>query len=62
MQVKYIETLGTGLMDLLAECKAKELKKPLFEEASGRFSVVIWRPGDGSNRGDNRGLSTLGSP
>ena len=29
-QVKYIETIGTGLTDLLAECKAKGLKKPLF--------------------------------
>ena len=44
-QVKYIETLGTGLTDLLAECNAKGLKKPLFEEVSGRFRVVIWRNG-----------------
>ena len=29
-QVKYIETIGTGLTDLLAECKAKGLKTPLF--------------------------------
>lgn len=54
-QVKYIETLGTGLTDLLAECKANGLKKPLLEEASGRFRVVIWRPETGGNRGDNRG-------
>ena len=54
-QVKYIETLGTGLTDLLAECKAKGLKRPLFEEVSGRFRVIIWRPEVRDNRGDNRG-------
>jgi len=66
-QVKYIETLGTGLTDLLAECKAKGLKKPLFEEVSGRFRVVIWRPkttnnrggNGGANRGANRGANLL---
>lgn len=42
-QVKYIETLGTGLTDMLEECKAKGLKTPLLEEVSGRFRVVIWR-------------------
>lgn len=66
-QVKYIETLGTGLTDLLAECKEKGLKKPLFEETSGCFRVVIWRPDDvfnmggnmGGNRGGNRGDNPL---
>ena len=58
-QVKYIETLGTGLTDLLADCKAKGLKKPLFEEASGRFRVVIWRPVPVTNRGANRGANSL---
>lgn len=69
-QVKYIETLGTGLTDLLAECAAKGLKTPLFEEIEGRFRVVLWRPkvttnrgaNRGANRGDNKGdnlLSTL---
>ena len=43
-QVKYIETIGTGLTDLLKDCKAKGLRKPLLEEASGRFRIVIWRP------------------
>lgn len=54
-QVKYIETLGTGLTDMLEECKAKGLKTPLLEEVSGRFRVVIWRPLTMSNRGDNKG-------
>ena len=58
-QVKYIETLGTGLTDLLAECKAKGLEKPLFEEVSGRFRVVIWRPKTTINRGANRGANLL---
>ena len=54
-QVKYIETLGTGLTDMLEECKLKGLKTPLLEEISGRFRVVIWRPVHVINRGDNRG-------
>lgn len=54
-QVKYIETLGTGLTDMLEECKLKGLKTPLLEEVSGRFRVVIWRPVNVINRGDNRG-------
>ena len=52
-QVKYIETLGTGLTDMLAECEAKGLKEPLFEECSGRFRVVIWRKNLFVDRGDN---------
>lgn len=54
-QVKYIETLGTGLTDMLAECEAKGLQKPLFEEVSGRFRLVIWRKNLFVDRGDNRG-------
>ena len=52
-QVKYIETIGTGLTDLLKECKAKGLRKPLLEEVSGRFRIVIWRPKTVANRGGN---------
>ena len=52
-QVKYIETIGTGLTDLLKECKAKGLRKPLLEEVSGRFRIVIWRPKAAVNRGAN---------
>ena len=54
-QVKYIETIGTGLTDLLKECKAKGLREPLLEEVSGRFRIVIWRPVPATNRGDNGG-------
>ena len=48
-QVKYIETIGTGLTDLLKKCKEKGLRKPLFEETSGRFRIVIWRPKSTAN-------------
>ena len=48
-QVKYIETIGTGLTDLLADCKAKGLREPLLEEVSGRFRIVIWRPKSTAN-------------
>lgn len=43
-QSKYIEALGTGITDLLWNCKKCGLKKPLIEEESGRFRIVIWRP------------------
>ena len=43
-QVKYIETMGTGLTDLLDACKANGLKRPLLEEVPSGFRIVIWRP------------------
>ena len=57
-QVKYIETIGTGLTDLLAECRTAGLKTPLFEEVSGRFRVVIWRPDPFAHGGDTRILES----
>lgn len=42
-QVKYIEALGTGITDLLNRCKKAGLKRPLFEEVSGKFRITIWR-------------------
>lgn len=48
-QAKYIEALGTGITDLLLKCKKCGLKKPLIEEESGRFRIVIWRPGSENN-------------
>lgn len=47
-QVKYIEALGTGLTDLLRNCRETGLKKPVFEEVSGRFRIVIWRKENGN--------------
>ena len=52
-QVKYIETMGTGLTDLLDVCKANGLKRPLLEEVPGGFRIVIWRPTPVINRGGN---------
>ena len=50
-QVKYIETMGTGLTDLLDACKANGLKRPLLEEVPSGFRIVIWRPKAVANRG-----------
>ena len=47
-QVKYIEALGTGLTDLLRNCREAGLKKPVLEEVSGRFRIVIWRKENGN--------------
>lgn len=47
-QVRYIEALGTGLTDLLRRCRKAGLKKPVFEEASGLFRIVIWRKENGN--------------
>ena len=56
-QVKYIETMGTGLTDLLDACKANGFKTPLLEEVPSGFRIVIWRP----ERADNRGSGALKS-
>ena len=53
-QVKYIETIGTGLTDLLEECRKKGLRTPLLEEMSGRFRIVIWRPQSRTDAVGNR--------
>ena len=50
-QVKYIETMGTGVTDLLDACKANGLKRPLLEEVPSGFRIVIWRPKAVANRG-----------
>ena len=60
-QVKYIETIGTGLTDLLEECKAKGLRKPLLEEVSGRFRIVIWRPKSTTNMVGNQSEGSQGT-
>ena len=57
-QVKYIETMGTGLTDLLDACKANGLKTPLLEEVPSGFRIVIWRPERADNRWDNALKST----
>ena len=61
-QVKYIETIGTGLTDLLKDCKAKGLRKPLLEEISGRFRIVIWRPKSTAHMAGNLAESSQKTP
>ena len=60
-QVKYIETMGTGLTDLLDVCKANGLKTPLLEEVPSGFRIVIWRPKAVANRGGNAQKGSLKS-
>ena len=40
---KYIEELGTGITELLKKCRKHDLKRPLLEETSGKFRIVLWR-------------------
>ena len=61
-QAKYIETMGTGLTDLLDACKVNGLKTPLLEEVSSGFRIVIWRPERTDNRGGNALKSTQKTP
>ena len=42
--VKYIETVGTGLNELLDACAAAGLKKPTIEANDIHFRLIIWRP------------------
>ena len=60
-QVKYIETMGTGVTDLLDACKANGLKRPLLEEVPSGFRIVIWRPKAVANRGGNARKGSLKS-
>ena len=60
-QVKYIETMGTGLTDLLDACKANGLKRPLLEEVPSGFRIVIWRPKAVANRGGDAQKGSLKS-
>ena len=42
--VKYIETVGTGLNELLDACAAAGLKRPTIEANDIHFRLIIWRP------------------
>jgi len=46
--VKYIETVGTGLNDLLDACAAMGLGRPVIEANDLHFRIVIWRRVHGS--------------
>ena len=40
---KYIDELGTGITELLKKCREHGLKRPLLEESSGKFRIILWR-------------------
>ena len=42
--VKYIETVGTGLNELLDACSKAGLKRPTIEANDIHFRLIIWRP------------------
>ena len=42
--VKYIETVGTGLNELLDACASAGLKRPTIEANDIHFRLIIWRP------------------
>ena len=39
----YIESLGTGTLDMLHQCEAAQIKPPQFSLENG-FKAVLWRP------------------
>ena len=49
-QLRYIEKMGTGTVDMIRRCAKAGLPEPEFEASAG-FSVRIWRP---TNAGDSR--------
>ena len=59
-QVKYIEALGTGITDMIKRCAKAGLRKPKFEEVSGRFRITLWRKnGNRAKRQDSVAFETL---
>ena len=42
--VKYIETVGTGLNELMDACAKAGLKRPTIEANDIHFRLIIWRP------------------
>lgn len=56
--VKYIEALGTGITDMIRRCSKAGLRKPKFEEVSGRFRITLWR-GKRSSRQESLAFEIL---
>jgi len=52
--VKYIETVGTGLNDLLDSCATAGLKRPTLEANDLHFRVIIWRSADKTQINENK--------
>jgi predicted HTH transcriptional regulator len=43
-QTKHIEKFGTGLTDLIHDCRAAGLKDPEIDDSRSEFVITIWRP------------------
>ena len=43
-QTKHIEKFGTGLTDLIHDCRAAGLKDPEIDDSHSEFVITIWRP------------------
>ncbi len=39
----YVETLGTGTLDMIDLCQKAGLPEPTFEQRGGTFAIIIWR-------------------
>ena len=40
---KYIERMGTGIRDMIADCQAARLPEPTFAQDGTHFVTTIWR-------------------
>lgn len=43
-QTKHIEKFGTGLTDLIHDCRDAGLKDPEIDDSRSEFVITIWRP------------------
>ena len=43
-QTKHVEKFGTGLTDLIHDCRAAGLKDPEIDDSRSEFVITIWRP------------------
>ena len=43
-QTKHIEKFGTGLTDLIHDCREAGLKDPEIDDSRSEFVITIWRP------------------
>ncbi len=48
--LRYIEKMGTGIVDMIRRCAEAGLPEPEFDVGVG-FAVRIWRPGGATTRG-----------
>jgi len=41
---RYAEKAGSGILDMLARCRAAGLRAPSFRQGGGQFVQTLWRP------------------